>query len=164
MPTGTASFRADDDLSTSPLAKRLLGINGVAGVFFAGDFISVTKGDGTEWLPLKPLVLAAIMEHFTGDQPVVIANQSQQPAAADPFESEIVSQIKELIETRVRPAVAADGGDIIFDRFEKGIVYLQMHGACAGCPSSTATLKTGIENMLRHYIPEVLEVRPAENY
>ena len=162
MTKGTASFRKGDDTKSSPLAGRILAIDGVDGVFFAADFISVTKADGRDWLPLKPLVLAAIMEHFTGDDPVVLDAQTNDPVTVDPLESEIVAQIRELIETRVRPAVAADGGDIVFHRFERGIVYLQMHGACAGCPSSTATLKHGIENMLRHYIPEVLEVRAAD--
>jgi Fe-S cluster biogenesis protein NfuA len=159
MEDGTANFAAAGDAGRSPLAKRLFEIDGVGGVFLGSDFITVTKTQG-EWQHLKPAVLGAIMEHFVNNRPVIEA--AGAPAAAaetDEADSEIVSQIKELLDTRVRPAVAQDGGDIIFHGFEDGIVYLHMQGSCSGCPSSTATLKHGIENMLRHYVPEVQEVR-----
>jgi Fe-S cluster biogenesis protein NfuA len=120
----------------------------------------VTKVDDSDWYRLKPAVLAVIMEHFTAGRPILVENAAPTGiAAGDDDEDEIVAQIKELLETRVRPAVAQDGGDIIFEDFEDGVVYLHMQGSCSGCPSSTATLKAGIENMLRHYIPEVVEVR-----
>ena len=132
----------------------------MAGVFLGADFITVTKNGDSEWQRLKPAVLAAIMEHFTAGRPVIIGESSAAGAGgAAEEDDEIVSQIKELLETRVRPAVAMDGGDITFEDFADGIVYLHMQGSCSGCPSSTATLKAGIENMLRHYIPEVVEVR-----
>ena len=157
MPEGTAHFASSDTAQRSPLAVRLFGVSGVTAVFLGSDFVSVTKEDAADWFQLKPSLLAAIMEHFTSGQPVV---QPEAAAGASAEEdSEIVSQIKELIETRVRPAVAQDGGDIIFEDFQDGVVFLHMQGACSGCPSSTATLKAGIENMLRHYVPEVLEVR-----
>ena len=129
---------------------------GVIGVFLGADFVSVSKDDAVDWYRLKPAVLGAIMEHFTAGAPVFLGEVDAEDAEDD---DEVVSQIKELLETRVRPAVAQDGGDIIFHRFEDGVVYLHMHGSCSGCPSSTATLKAGIENMLRHYVPEVVEVR-----
>lgn len=157
MASGMASFKQGDPTPNSPLAGHLLAIGGVARIFFGADFISVTKDDGQDWAAIKPQVLAKLMEHFSGDQPVMLSETTAVVSHAD--DSEVVAQIRELIETRVRPAVAADGGDIVFDHFDRGIVYLQMHGACEGCPSSTITLKNGIENMLRHYIPEVLEVR-----
>ena len=140
---------------------RLFSLPQVAGVFFGADFITVTKEDDGDWYQLKPAILAAIMEHFTAGRPVFAAGAEESAAAAadEEEDDEIVSQIKELLETRVRPAVAQDGGDIIFHEFEDGVVYLHMQGSCSGCPSSTATLKAGIENMLRHYIPEVVEVR-----
>ena len=156
---GTADFRADADTSRSPLAQRLFQVEGVAGVFFGADFISITKADDKEWFLLKPAILGVIMEHFTAGRPVLLEAE-ESPAAAEE-DDEIVAQIKELLDTRVRPAVAQDGGDILFHGFEDGVVYLHMQGACAGCPSSTATLKMGIENLLRHYIPEVNEVRPV---
>jgi Fe-S cluster biogenesis protein NfuA len=158
MTEGTAQFStAEAAAERSPLAQRLFGIDGVTGVFLGSDFVSVTKDGERDWFVLKPSILAAIMEHYTSGRPVVIA----QAASGDVAEAddETVAAIKELIETRVRPAVAQDGGDIVFEHFTDGVVYLQMHGACSGCPSSTATLKAGIENMLRHYIPEVIEVR-----
>lgn len=143
----------------SPLADSLLAVDGVAGIFLGHDFISVTKADVADWFALKPPVMAAILDHFMAGGAVVDAGAvAAQPAVAD---DELSRQIEELLETRVRPAVAQDGGDIVFDRFEDGIVYLHMRGACSGCPSATMTLKSGIENMLRHYIPEVQEVRPA---
>lgn len=159
LETGTADFtNASQAAGRSPLAESLFGVDGVAAVFFGSDFITITKVPDQDWFVMKPAILGAIMEHFTAGKPVLI--ESAMEAAADTGEDdEVVSQIKELLETRVRPAVAQDGGDITFHGFDQGIVYLEMRGACAGCPSSTATLKMGIENMLRHYIPEVVEVR-----
>ena len=164
MESGTANFpergAAGATGARSPLAERLFELPEVTGVFLGSDFITVTKNGDSEWHQLKPAVLAAIMEHFTAGRPVVIGDAGEAAAAhATGEDGEIVSQIKELLETRVRPAVAMDGGDITFEDYEDGVVYLHMQGSCAGCPSSTATLKAGIENMLRHYIPEVVEVR-----
>jgi Fe-S cluster biogenesis protein NfuA len=162
MERGTANFPDAAAARVSPLAERLFALPEVNGVFFGAEFITVTKHDEADWYHLKPAVLAAIMEHFTTGRPVFVAGAGEVAAAApaaDEDEDEIVAEIKELLETRVRPAVAQDGGDIVFHDFEDGIVYLHMQGSCSGCPSSTATLKAGIENMLRHYIPEVVEVR-----
>ncbi len=159
MPSGTADFPSRESAGRSPLANRLFAVEGVKGVFFGGDFVTVTKDGEVDWHVMKPSILGALMEHFTSGEPIV--RESDAAPEADVEDDEIVSQIKELIDTRVRPAVAQDGGDIVFHRFEDGIVYLQMQGSCSGCPSSTATLKAGIENMLRHYIPEVTEVRPV---
>jgi Fe-S cluster biogenesis protein NfuA len=161
MERGTADFPDAAAARVSPLAERLFALPEVSGVFFGADFITVTKHGEADWYHLKPAVLAAIMEHFTTGRPVFVAGAGAPDNAAlvDDDEDEIVAQIKELLETRVRPAVAQDGGDIVFHDFEDGIVYLHMQGSCSGCPSSTATLKAGIENMLRHYIPEVVEVR-----
>ncbi len=156
MSAGTADFRTEDSAGRSPLARSLFTVNGVDGVFLGSDFISVTKGADAEWFSVKPAVLAAIMDHFTSGLPAVEETEAVVTGEAD---SEIVVQIKEILETRVRPAVAQDGGDIVFHDFDEGVVYLEMHGSCSGCPSSTATLKAGIENMLRYYIPEVREVR-----
>ncbi len=160
MGAGTADFTDPEQAASSPLAQSLFGVEGIRGVFFGADFVTVTKDEDQEWHVLKPTILGVIMEHFTAGRPIVLDATSETPAASED-DDPIVSQIKELIETRVRPAVAQDGGDITFERFESGIVYLTMRGACAGCPSSTATLKMGIENMLKHYIPEVVEVRPV---
>jgi Fe-S cluster biogenesis protein NfuA len=159
MTSGTADFTDPRAASRSPLAERLFTLPEISGVFLGGDFITVTKAGDSDWFQLKPAVLAAIMEHFTAGHPVVLDTAETPTAVGAEEDDEIVSQIKELLETRVRPAVAQDGGDIIFEDFEDGIVYLHMQGSCSGCPSSTATLKAGIENMLRHYIPEVVEVR-----
>ena len=159
METGTANFPERGAAARSPLAEHLFQLPEVSGVFLATDFITVTKNGDTEWHQLKPAVLAAIMEHFTAGRPVIIGEAIAVAGDAAEEDNEIVSQIKELLETRVRPAVAMDGGDITFEDFADGVVYLHMQGSCAGCPSSTATLKAGIENMLRHYIPEVVEVR-----
>ncbi|MEO0342963.1 MAG: NifU family protein [Pseudomonadota bacterium] len=161
MPTGTADFPSMDTASKSPLASRVFKVDGVRGVFFGPDFVTVTKNDNIEWDHIKPPILSAIMEHYQSGAPVVEGEDtSGGHAEHDGADAEIVSQIKELLDTRVRPAVAQDGGDITFHGFERGVVYLHMQGACAGCPSSTITLKMGIENLLRHYIPEVTEVRP----
>ncbi len=159
---GTLDMRDQAAAAQSPLAERLFGIEGVAGVFFGSDFIAVTKAQG-EWQQLKPSILGAIMEHFMSDAPI-LRDEGAAPAGGDDefFEagdSETVATIKELIDTRVRPAVANDGGDITFKGFKDGIVYLHMKGACSGCPSSTATLRHGIQNLLRHFLPEVQEVR-----
>jgi Fe-S cluster biogenesis protein NfuA len=160
MGSGTANFPERGAAARSPLAERLFELPEVAGVFLGSDFITVTKAGDSDWHQLKPAVLAAIMEHFTAGRPVVIGESAEAAAGpANAEDGEVVSQIKELLETRVRPAVAMDGGDITFEDYEDGIVYLHMQGSCSGCPSSTATLKAGIENMLRHYIPEVVEVR-----
>ncbi len=163
LDDGTVDFANAEAAVRSPLARRLFEVEGVTRVFLGNDFITVTKEAALDWQVLKPAVLGAIMEHYTSGEPVLAMAAADQPAgepAGD--EDEIVSQIRELLDTRVRPAVAQDGGDIIFQRFEDGIVYLHMQGSCSGCPSSTATLKMGIENMLRHYVPEVVEVRAAE--
>ena len=158
----TADFADADAALISPLANTLFGLPGVARVFLGAEFITVTKTETTEWQSLKPQVLGAIMEHFLAGLPVM--SEAGAAAAEDvrPEDQEIVDQIKDLLETRVRPAVASDGGDIIFRGFRDGVVSLEMQGSCSGCPSSTATLKHGIENMLRHYVPEVLGVEQVE--
>ena len=162
LGTGTADFPQADTADKSPLAKRIFAVEGVTGVFLGTDFVTVTKAEAVEWDHIKPAILGAIMEHFQSGQPVIEGEQAESAHAAhDGPDGEIVKQIKELLDTRVRPAVAQDGGDITFHGFDRGIVYLHMQGACAGCPSSTLTLKMGIENLLRHYIPEVVEVRPV---
>ena len=162
MEQGTADFPNENSASSSPLAKRLFTLKGVTGVFLGIDFITVTKPDEIDWEHIKPAILGAIMDHFQSGAPIIDGEQSGSEHAEHSGEdTEIVGQIKELLDSRVRPAVAQDGGDITFHGFERGIVYLQMQGACAGCPSSTMTLKMGIENLLRHYIPEVTEVRPV---
>jgi len=162
LSEGTAEFRAKGEADASPLARRLFDIDGVAGVFLGSDFISVTKS-GSEWQHLKPMILGAIMEHYMSGATIVDADGANDSAVGtyDPKDEEIVATIKELLETRVRPAVAQDGGDITFAGFRNGIVYLHMRGACSGCPSSTATLRHGIENLLRHFCPEVEEVQPV---
>jgi Fe-S cluster biogenesis protein NfuA len=158
MGTGSADFAAADKAGRSPLAVSLFALPGVARVFLGGDFITITKTDSITWQSLKPQVLGAIMEHFVAGRPVIAGEAAAAEEDSDPADAEIVAQIKELLDTRVRPAVAGDGGDIIFRGFRDGVVLLHMQGACSGCPSSTATLKHGIENMLRHYIPEVVAV------
>ena len=161
MTSGTANFTSEEAARLSPLAERLFLLPEVTGVFLGAEFVTVTKNDEGDWYRLKPAILAVIMEHFTAGRPVMLEKPATSAAAAtsEEHEDEVVTQIKELLETRVRPAVAQDGGDIIFHDFEDGVVYLHMQGSYSGCPSSTATLKAGIENMLRHYIPEVVEVR-----
>lgn len=165
LESGTADFASPDGAEVSPLALRLFEIPGVSGVFFGHDFITITKEnrdeDGFDWAHLKPAILGVIMEHFLSGQPVMASDTTLQEPGEEFFEADdehIVDTIKELLDTRVRPAVAQDGGDITFRGFRDGIVYLHMKGACAGCPSSTATLKHGIQNLLRHFIPEVSEV------
>jgi Fe-S cluster biogenesis protein NfuA len=160
MGTGNAEFNSAEESNSSPLAKRLFLIDGIQSVFLGSDFIAVTKTEAIEWFSLKPAILAGIMEHYASGLPV-IESINETISSTDEADSETVQQIKHLIDTRVRPAVAMDGGDIIFSSYDDGVVTLQMRGACQGCPSSAATLKMGIENMLRHYIPEVKEVRPA---
>jgi Fe-S cluster biogenesis protein NfuA len=161
LESGTLDMPSREAAAKSPLATRLFDIDNVGGVFFGSDFIAVTKTDG-DWQQMKPAILGAIMEHFMSDAPLVADGGSE--AAADEFfdakDAETVATIKDLIETRVRPAVAGDGGDITFRGYKEGIVYLNMKGACSGCPSSTATLKHGIQNLLRHFVPDVVEVRP----
>ncbi len=161
MSSGTADFRDSDSAERSPLARRLFQVEGVTGVFFGGDFVSVSKSDDADWQSLKPVILGVIMEHFVAGHPLLLDDAGQVPEEEgdDGADAELVSQIKELLDTRVRPAVAQDGGDIIYRGFQNGIVMLQLQGSCQGCPSSTMTLKMGIENMLKHYIPEVVEVR-----
>lgn len=163
LPHGTLDIRDKDTAAQSPLAERLFEVAGVSGVFFGSDFIAVTKASG-EWHQLKPAILGAIMEHFMSGAPLLRGEAGAAPTAGDEFfdakDAETVATIKELIETRVRPAVENDGGDITFRGFKDGIVFLNMKGACAGCPSSTATLRHGIQNLLRHYVPDVIEVRP----
>ena len=163
LETGTADFPSADAAEASPLARRIFSVDQVRGVFFGADFVTVTKDDEAEWDHVKPAILGAIMEHFQSGAPVMEgeAQAAGGHAEHDGEDGEIVGQIKTLLDTRVRPAVAQDGGDITFHGFDRGIVYLHMQGACAGCPSSTLTLKMGIENLLRHYIPEVQEVRPV---
>ncbi|MFC0199473.1 NifU family protein [Paracoccus rhizosphaerae] len=163
LGSGTADFPSPETGATSPLARRIFAVEGVTGVFLGRDFVTVTKADEAPWDHLKPSILGAIMEHFQSGAPAIEgeAPDSAGHASHDGPDAEVVGQIKELLDTRVRPAVAQDGGDITFHGFDRGIVYLHMQGACAGCPSSTLTLKMGIENLLRHYIPEVIEVRPV---
>ena len=163
VESGSVDFASPEGAARSPLAERLFKVEGVERVFFGQDFVTISKSEGKDWAVLKPALLGVIMEHFVSGQPVMLESSPESNGAAAPAEEddEIVAQIKELLETRVRPAVAQDGGDIIFQSFQDGIVYLHMQGSCSGCPSSTATLKMGIENMLRHYVPEVLEVRPV---
>ena len=164
MDEGTAFYQSIDEARNSPFAKRLFALEGVEGVFFGSDFITITKGNNYEWQVMKPSVLGGIIDHFNSEDVTIEKPESKlsdNNLKSIEDDSDIVKQIKELLDTRVRPAVAMDGGDIIYNNFEDGIVYLKMQGACSGCPSSTATLKMGIENMLKHYIPEVQEVRPC---
>ncbi len=162
MSSGTADFRDVEAAERSPLARRLFQVEGVTGVFFGGDFVSVSKSDDADWQLLKPVILGVIMEHFVAGHPILLGGVSEAEVEEDEddeADAGIIAQIKELLDTRVRPAVAQDGGDITYRGFQNGVVMLQLQGSCQGCPSSTATLKMGIENMLKHYIPEVVEVR-----
>ncbi len=167
MTAGTRDFASVDEAEASPLAEALFTLGDVSGVFFGSDFISVTIAPGGDWASTKPDVLSILLDHFSADMPlfragtaadIVVPSDDEASFADDPADAEIVEQIRELIDTRVRPAVANDGGDIIYRGFDKGKVYLRMQGACSGCPSSTATLKNGIEQLLKHYVPEVTEV------
>lgn len=162
LESGALDFTSREAAARSPLARLLFEIDGVAGVFLGTDFVTVTKTNEKNWQVLKPMVLGAVMDHFTANAPVMDEGEGAAPDEEefndDGVDAEIIDQIKELIETRVRPAVAQDGGDIVYKGFKNGTVYLNLRGSCAGCPSSTATLKMGIENMLKHYVPEVLQV------
>lgn len=166
--SGTRDFASPEEAEASPLADALFRLGDVTGVFFGSDFVSVTIAPGAEWKDVKPNVLATLLDHFSANMPlfapgsaagISVPSDDGDTFADDPADAEIVDQIRELIETRVRPAVANDGGDIVYRGFDKGTVYLKMQGACAGCPSSSATLKNGIEQLLKHYVPEVTEVR-----
>ena len=165
MDAGTRDFATPEEAEASPLADALFGLGDVTGVFFGRDFVSVTAVPGVSWSELKPDVLSLLLEHFSANMPLFRPAQAgfsvpaDEALADDPADADIVAQIRELIDTRVRPAVANDGGDIVYRGFSKGKVYLRMQGACAGCPSSSATLKQGIEQLLRYYVPEVSEVR-----
>lgn len=165
MEAGTRDFADAEEAAASPLAEALFSLGDVAGVFFGRDFISVTAGEGADWRALKPQVLGVLLDHFASDAPLFRVGSAadilidEEDVTDDPQDADIVAQIKDLIETRVRPAVARDGGDIIYRGFQRGTVYLAMQGACSGCPSSAATLKQGIETLLKHYVPEVTEVR-----
>ena len=169
MYAGTRDFRDEQDAAASPLASALFDLGDVTGVLFGRDFISVTAGPGVEWSALKPQVVAILLDHFVTGAPLfhaptasgIVVPAEPEDYGDDPADADVVAQIKELIETRVRPAVANDGGDIVYRGFREGVVYLAMQGACSGCPSSTATLKNGIETLLKHYVPEVTEVRAA---
>ncbi|WOH81684.1 NifU family protein [Bradyrhizobium sp. BEA-2-5] len=166
VDSGTMEFSSPESAARSPLAEKLFDVPGVTGVFYGSDFITVTKANG-EWQQLKPAILGAIMEHYMSGAPLLADGAAQGDADLDDedeffdeADAETVDMIKDLIETRVRPAVANDGGDITFRGFKDGIVYLNMKGACSGCPSSTATLQHGIQNLLKHFVPDVVEVRP----
>jgi Fe-S cluster biogenesis protein NfuA len=169
MATGTRDFASPEDAEASPLAQALFDTGEVTGVFFGRDFVSVTAAPGTGWSALKPQVVAVLLDHFLSQAPLfsgggaagISVPAEDEDMGDDPADAEVVEQIKELIETRVRPAVASDGGDIRYRGFRAGVVYLTMQGACSGCPSSSATLKNGIESLLKHYVPEVVEVRAA---
>ena len=164
LPGSTREYRAAEEAADSPLAQRLFSVQNVSGIFLGHDFITVSKSGG-EWQHLKPAILGLIMDHYLSGAPVVLKQEAGKPVRGEEFfdaaDGQIVTTIKELLETRVRPAVAQDGGDITFQGYKEGVVYLNMKGSCSGCPSSTATLKHGIENLLRHFIPEVSEVRPV---
>jgi Fe-S cluster biogenesis protein NfuA len=162
MGAGTADFATPTAAERSPLANALFALPGVARVFLGADFITVTKTNEADWPELKPQVLGTVMEHFVAGREMVEGVDETPDEDVAPEDQEIVAQIKELIDTRVRPAVAGDGGDIVFRGYRDGIVRLHMQGACSGCPSSRATLKHGIENMLRHYVPEVQSVEQVE--
>ena len=167
MKEGTVFFQSKAEAQNSPLAKKLFSIDDVTGGFFGSDFITITKNEKSDWQVLKPIVMGSITDNFNSGEDIVtkvfIEEKKQSSHSSKTEEdTDIVKQIKELLDTRVRPAVSMDGGDIVYQGFKEGIVYLHMQGACSGCPSSTATLKMGIENMLKHYIPEVKEVRPVK--
>jgi len=161
MEKETADFRNMEEAKSSPFALNLFKINGVEGVFFGSDFISITKNDIHEWQMLKPSISETIIDFYKSGDAIMFQQEEDKTGTSNTEDTEAVTKIKKIIDTQVRPAVAKDGGDITFQSFDNGIVYLQMKGSCAGCPSSTATLKAGIEKTLKHYIPEVLEVRPV---
>ncbi|AXB76219.1 NifU family protein [Novosphingobium sp. P6W] len=169
MPAGTREFTSPEDAAASPLAEALFDLGDVTGVFFGTEFISVTAAPGVEWPSLRPQVVSILLDHFVSEAPLFAGGGAagfsvpaeDEDFGDDPADADIVEQIKELIESRVRPAVANDGGDIVYRGFREGVVYLSMQGACSGCPSSSATLKQGIESLLKHYVPEVSEVRAA---
>lgn len=168
MEAGTRDFATPEEAEISPLAEAIFSLGDVEGVFFGRDFVSVTAAPGVEWRTLKPDVLGVMLDHFSSHAPLFrpgsaggIEIADDEVLTDDPADAEIVAQIKELIETRIRPAVARDGGDIVYRGFDRGTVYLAMQGACSGCPSSSATLKQGIEQLLKHYVPEVSDVRAA---
>jgi Fe-S cluster biogenesis protein NfuA len=160
MASGTANYASADMATDAPLALRLFGIEGVNGVFLGADFISVAKSEAVDWKVLEQPVADGIAAHFEAGQPVVIARVENGVDEND--DEEVVVRIKELLDTRIRPSVALDGGDIVYQGFERGVVYLSLRGACIGCPSSTATLKVGVENLLKHYVPDVLRVQSIE--
>jgi len=162
MGTGTAAFAKKEDCANSPLAQSLFECEQVRGVFLGSDFITVTKTDELEWEVLKTEILAIVMDHFVSGGEVIIKREKNEKHEVQASDSDVVIKIKELLEERVRPAVAMDGGDIIFHKYEEGVVYLEMHGACSGCPSSSVTLKNGVENMLKHFIPEISRVEAIE--
>lgn len=165
LADGVIDYRAAEEAEASPLALRLFSVDGVDGVFLGSDFVSVTKAPALAWDHLKPAVLGAIMEHYLSGDPVVAGDADATDTGTEEFDdadAHTVAMIKEILDERVRPAVANDGGDIVFRRYHDGVVHLSMRGACAGCPSSTMTLQMGIQNLLRHFIPEVTEVRPVE--
>jgi Fe-S cluster biogenesis protein NfuA len=169
MAVGTREFASPEAAEASPLAQALFDTGEVVNVMFGRDFVSVTAAPGTDWSALKPMVVSILLDHFVSGAPLfagggadfVVPGEDEPEVADDPADADVVAQIKDLIETRVRPAVANDGGDIIYRGFREGVVFLKMQGACSGCPSSTATLKQGIESLLKHYVPEVNEVRAA---
>lgn len=169
MAAGSRDFTNDDEAAASPLAEGLFGLGDVSGVFFGRDFISVTAGEGTDWGALKPQVVAILLDHFISGAPLFnapsagfsVPAEDDEDLGDDPADADIVDQIKDLLETRIRPAVANDGGDVLYRGYREGIVYLKMQGACSGCPSSSATLKNGIESLIKYYVPEVTEVRAA---
>jgi Fe-S cluster biogenesis protein NfuA len=162
LASGSADFTSAEAAARSPLAAALFALPGVARVFLGGDFIAVTKTPEVGWPALKPRVLGAVMEHFITGRPTLEGEAVAGNEDSDPKDADIVAQIKDLLETRVRPAVAADGGDIVFRGYRDGVVRLHMQGACSGCPSATATLRHGVENLLRHFVPEVKAVEPVE--
>ena len=170
MTAGTRDFATPEQAAASPLAEALFDLGDVTGVFFGQDFVSVSAAPGVEWAQLKPQVVAMLLDHFVTDAPlfsggdatgISVPTDDDDALGDDPADADVVAQIKDLIETRVRPAVASDGGDIVYRGFREGVVYLTMQGACSGCPSSSATIKQGIESLLKHYVPEVSEVRAA---
>ena len=170
MPAGTRDFTTAEDAAASPLAEALFALGDVSGVFFGRDFVSVTAGEGVSWSALKPQVVAVLLDHFVSEAPLFAGNgvgaigvpaEAEAGAGHAPEDEDIVVQILELIETRVRPAVANDGGDVVYRSYREGVLTLAMQGACSGCPSSAATLKNGIESLIRYYVPEVTEVRAA---